>query len=146
MSLVAIDTSVVVAALQAWHDDHRRCVAALDEALTAPPVVLPAAVLVETYSVLTRLPAPHRLKPEVARRLLVETFRDATQLTGPPSDTWEFLGRLSTGGVTGGAVYDAAILHSASAAGAERILTLNGRDFRRLAPEGVEVVEPPPAF
>lgn len=144
MTRTAVDTSVIVAALQEWHTDHPRCLAALDEALAAPPVVVPVAALVESYSVLTRLPPPHRLRAADAWRLLAETFRDAADLAPAPVDTWGFLSNLAVAGVTGGAVYDAVILDSAVAAGAERILTLNLRHFDRLAPEGLEVVAPPP--
>jgi predicted nucleic acid-binding protein len=143
VSRTAVDTSVIIAALQEWHDDHPRCVAALDEALATPPIVLPAATLIESYSVLTRLPAPHRLRPSVARRLLTETFRDRAELAPGPEDAWSFLAGLAETAVTGGAVYDAVILHSAAAAGADRIFTLNLRHFARLAPEGLEVAEPP---
>ncbi|MDN5896800.1 MAG: hypothetical protein L0H93_22615, partial [Nocardioides sp.] len=50
------DTSVLVPALISWHPEHEQCrhvVAGVDR--------LPAHVLLETYSVLTRLPAPHRI-------------------------------------------------------------------------------------
>jgi predicted nucleic acid-binding protein len=144
VSGTSIDTSVVVAALQSWHRDHARCLMALDAALAASAALLPVAVLFESYSVLTRLPAPHRLPPDVARRLLDETFREAVQLTPAPRDAWRFLAELAADGVTGGALYDAAILRSAAEAGAERILTLNLRDFGRLAPAEIDVVEPPP--
>jgi len=44
--------------------------------------------------------------------------------------------------VAGGAVYDAEIAEAAYRAGARRLLTLNRRHFERLAPEGLEIVEP----
>jgi hypothetical protein len=53
MSRTALDTSVLVAALQSWHEDHERSLAAVAEALEDPPVVVPHHVLLETYSVLT---------------------------------------------------------------------------------------------
>ena len=44
--------------------------------------------------------------------------------------------------MAGGAVYDAEIAEAAYRAGARRLLTLNRRHFERLAPEGLEIVEP----
>jgi len=45
-------------------------------------------------------------------------------------------------GIAGGAVYDAAIAHAAFGAGARTLLTLNRTHFERVAPAGLEVVEP----
>ena len=42
----------------------------------------------------------------------------------------------------GDAVYDARIVAAALKGGATRILTLNVRDFSRLAPDGLAVVDP----
>ena len=50
------DTSVLVPALLSWHPAHEECRAAVVEV-----AVLPSHVFLETYSVLTRLPAPHRV-------------------------------------------------------------------------------------
>lgn len=139
----ALDSSVIVAAFQEWHQDHARCLTAVDRALADPPVILPLQVVVESYSVLTRLPAPHRLRPQVVRQLLEGTFRDFASLAPAPRDAWDLLARLSEGGVAGGAVYDAAIAESALQGGADEILTLNARDFERVAPVGLTVVSPP---
>lgn len=49
MSGTALDPGMVVAALQEWHEDHARCLAAVDRALASPPIVLPDQVPVETY-------------------------------------------------------------------------------------------------
>jgi hypothetical protein len=56
--LIAADTSLVVALFASWHEAH-------DAAREALPgeVRLPAHVLIESYSVLTRLPPPHRALP-----------------------------------------------------------------------------------
>jgi hypothetical protein len=44
--------------------------------------------------------------------------------------------------VRGGATYDRRILEEARAAGAGRLLTLNGRDFRRFALDDFDIVVP----
>ena len=55
---------------------------------------------------------------------------------------WTFLRTASANGIAGGQTYDAQIVRCAVKAGAARILTLNTRDFERLAPSGMEVVAP----
>ncbi|GAB3914246.1 hypothetical protein GCM10011575_18120 [Microlunatus endophyticus] len=54
----AVDTSVIVAAFAGWHQDHASAAAELRQ---RPRVV--AHALLEAYSVLTRLPGPHRAPP-----------------------------------------------------------------------------------
>ena len=43
-------------------------------------------------------------------------------------------------GLSGGVIYDALIARAAEKAGAERLLTLNGADFRRVWPEGESLI------
>ena len=104
----AADTSVVVAALATWHEGHAPASAAI-----AGGVRLPAHCLLESYSVLTRLPPPHRFEPRVARDLLRSTF------TGEPLFIdgvahGALLDRLVEAGISGGATYDALIGITAS--------------------------------
>lgn len=143
MSRTALDTSVLVAALQAWHTEHERALAALGRALESPPVVVPLHVLVETYSVLTRMPRPLRLSPADAFSLLDRTLRDRCEVAGlGGGDAFGLLETLRDRAVAGGAVYDALIAEVAFGAGARRLLTLNPRHFARIAPDALEVVEP----
>ena len=143
MSRVAFDTSVLVAALQSWHEDHERSLAAVADALADPPVVVPHHVLLETYSVLTRLPRPMRLSPDTAVETLRRTLEGKSELVGPPpAEGFALLDRLRDRTVTGGAVYDAAIAETAAKAGADSILTLNRKHFERVKPDGLAIVEP----
>ncbi len=121
--MIAVDTSVVVAAFAAWHEGNRPSVAAL----TRKPRV-PAHVLLETYSVLTRLPPPHRAPSLVVTAFLAERFRQAP-LTLPAGAWSRFLDVAREAGITGGAVYDALIGATAQHAGA----TLLTRDRRAMA-------------
>jgi transcriptional regulator len=61
----AADTSVVVAAFASWHEHHQRACKAL-----VAGVRLIEHCALETYSVLTRLPAPHRCAGDVVRDFL----------------------------------------------------------------------------
>lgn len=143
MSRIAVDTSVLVAAVQSWHEAHERAVEALGRALDDPPVVVPLHVLVETYSVLTRMPKPRRLSPASVYDLLDRTLRGKVSVASPAGGTaFDLLASFRDREIAGGSVYDALIAEAARSAGANRLLTLNRGHFERVAPEGLEVVEP----
>ena len=143
MAKTAVDTSVVVAALLAWHEAHPPAFAALTAAAEEDELLLPISSLIECYSVLTRLPAAHRLSPSDAAGLLESALRETGRVVGLRAGaTWGFLAAAVREGVRGGATYDRRILAEAHAAGAERLLTLNGSDFRRFALDSLEVVVP----
>ena len=138
----AVDTSVIVAALLSWHADHDRAARWLGDHLEGRELVLPEPVLIESYSVMTRLPSPHRLSPETAHTLL-ESNLSAIRVVGIPSSSmWKFLRETATEGTAGGAIYDAVILECAVRAKAGHIATFNTRDFERLARDRIEVIEP----
>lgn len=141
----ALDSSVVVASLLAAHQSHRVAVAAVEEVLSSEGgFLLPVHAALESFSVLTRLPSPHRLRPEDAGRLLRETCGVHARLVAspPPSRWWSFLSDLAAARVVGGRAYDALILRSALDGGARRLLTLNPRHFADLVPAGFAVVAP----
>lgn len=87
---------------------------------------MPAHVLVESYAVLTRLPAPHRLEAEVASRLLGAWFPPERILYAPPGLLATFLPRVVGAGISGGATYDALVGMTA----AEHGMSLTTRDLR----------------
>jgi predicted nucleic acid-binding protein len=141
----AFDTSLIVAALSPWHEAHQPAHAALDQVLAdAGRALLPIHALIEAYSVLTRLPAPVRLRSQDALFLLNETFESRTTLVGlEDGEVWQWLADQAEAEVAGGAIYDARILASARRAGAECLLTLNRRHFFRLGARemGIEIPE-----
>lgn len=118
--MIALDTSVVVAALLSWHEGHESARRA------ASGGAIPAHALLESYSVLTRLPAPHRVAPDVANRLLTGWFSPDTILHPAPALGASIVARLATAGIAGGAVYDALVALTAAEHGAE----LRTRDRR----------------
>lgn len=139
----AADSSVIVASLLTWHEHHAASLRALEAALDAGPLVVPAAALVESYAVITRLPAPHRLSPRNAHALLEASFAASTRvesLTG--GECWAMLASLADQAIAGGRTYDAQILAAAMKSGASVFLTLNLEDFGALAREGIEIRSP----
>ncbi len=139
----AADSTVIVAALLSWHESHEAARQALEDALSSNSLVVPGHVLVESYSVLTRLPPPQRLSSKKALELLEKSF---SALASPPTldgqEIWKLLARFAKEGISGGAVYDALIAATAVKASASRLLTLNGRHMTRVAPDSLEIEVP----
>jgi predicted nucleic acid-binding protein len=109
--LKAADTSVVIAAFASWHENHEAARRALDSGLR-----LVEHCALETYSVLTRLPPPHRISGEVVRDFLTARFPQPF-LRLSEAAYKDFILGLPGQGVTGGAAYDALV--AATAAGCE---------------------------
>ena len=112
--MIAVDSSVLVAAFASWHEAHAVARRHLGGAR------LIGHCLVETYSVLTRLPPPHRVPGALAADFLGRTS------TSPPlvltaGAMRDFPARLSAWGITGGASYDALIATTAAQYDAELI-------------------------
>jgi toxin FitB len=118
----------VIAALSAWHEQHEAAAEGLEAVLA-----LPAHVMLESYSVLTRLPGGLAVPAAVAAEVLAERFPD------PPlrlSDRERAVlpVTLARAGVAGGASYDGLVALESLAHGRE-LLTLDSRAqdaYRRL--------------
>jgi predicted nucleic acid-binding protein len=120
--VIAADTSVVVAAFASWHEGH----AVSTSAVSRRPR-LPAQVILESYSVLTRLPAPHTAAAGTVREFLQLRFPALPLVLS--SKAHAALMREAVGaGIVGGAIYDALIAFTAKSVGAA-LLT---RDRRAL--------------
>jgi predicted nucleic acid-binding protein len=138
----AVDTSVVIAALLGWHEDHGVARKAMDRSLVAERLVLPAPTLIEAYAVMTRLPSPHRLSANDAAALLRETFAGVETVALDGDEVWRLVEDLETNQIAGGRSYDGHILACAHKAGASRLLTFNDRDFLALGDPKIEIVRP----
>jgi toxin FitB len=117
---------VVVAALAAWHEQHELAADAL-----APVSALPAHVLLETYSVLTRLPAGLAVPAAAAARALAERFREPPLRLGA-AERRRLPAALGQAGVIGGSAYDGLVALEARAHG-HTLLTLDERAQRTYA-------------
>jgi predicted nucleic acid-binding protein len=113
--LKAADTSLVVAAFASWHESHDSARRALDSGLR-----LIEHCALETYSVLTRLPPPHRTSGVVVREFLKLRFtRPFLRLSAQAYK--DFIFGLPDHGVTGGAAYDALVAATAAGCGAQLV-------------------------
>lgn len=106
-------------------------------------MIVAAPALVETYSVLTRLPATRRLPPRAALAILETSFMTGKEIVALDAAAYaELLRDAPTDGILGGGVYDAVIAHCALASEAEARLSFNERQFRPFAGRGMEIVVP----
>ncbi len=144
MGGTALDTSVVIAALLSWHEHHEMALRTVQEALAHPAgPILPLPALIESYSVMTRLPPPSRLAPQDAHALLARTFEGAARIVALDGrEGWGLLDGLARHRIAGGTAYDAHIVACARKAGADRIATFNQRHFARLDLGEIELVVP----
>lgn len=121
--MIAVDTSVVVAAFASWHEGHLGAAAAL-----ARRPRVPAHVLVESYSVLTRLPPPHRAPAPLVATFLRESFRGLPLVLSARAHQ-QLIEEAAEAGLAGGSIHDALIAATVRRAAA-RLLT---RDRRAIA-------------
>jgi predicted nucleic acid-binding protein len=138
------DTSCMVAAVCSWHEHHERAATAIESRLDRRErMVVAAPALIETYSVLTRLPAPHRLSPVDALCLMEANYlRPAKVVALPPEDYKTILRGAPGGGIAGGRIYDAIIAACAHREKVRTLLTFNDSHFRPLAGPDLAVVVP----
>jgi predicted nucleic acid-binding protein len=129
--VIAVDTSVVVAGFASWHEGHASAAAAL-----ARNPRLPAHVLLETYSVLTRLPPPHRASAGLVAAFLAGRFRERPLVLPGPQQA-RLVERAAEAGIVGGSIHDALIAATVRHAGG-RLLTRDRRAASTYERVGVE--------
>lgn len=136
---VLLDTSVLVPALVPTLSQHEKAFPHLESAHRGETSLLISShTLAECYSSLTTLPISPSVTPGQARRLIEENVTDVAEdvieLGG--HEYMKVLQRMADLGLESGAVYDALHVRCAEKASADELRTFNGRDFRRMPPEG----------
>jgi len=138
-----LDTTCLVAAVCVWHRHHdatRREIERRDAA--GEKVVLAAHSLAEAFSVLTRLPKPHRLRPGDALALIEANWGQTRLVALAAHDYRATLRRCRDAGIGGGAVYDALIAACARKARAATLVTWDLDGFERFLEDGPAVRAP----
>jgi predicted nucleic acid-binding protein len=136
---VLLDTSVLVPALVPALPQHEKAAPHLESALRGETsLIISGHALAECYSSLTALPVSPAVTPGQARRLIeknvAEGAEEIVRLGG--TEYLTVLQRMTDLGLESGAVYDALHVLSAEKAAANELRTFNGKDFRRMPPEG----------
>ena len=136
----ALDSSVIIAALNGEDPDHEACLAIFD----LPRLSIFSHALSEVFSTLTggrlgfRVPASQAaaiLKDQIAPRLKIISLT--------PKDLLNAYAEAESKGIRGGAIYDYLHLVAARKAGVERLCTLNLGDFQAFhRPDDPDIVAP----
>jgi predicted nucleic acid-binding protein len=113
--VIAVDSSVAIAAFGDWHQMNTAACAVLDDGAT-----IPAHALLETYAVLTGFPPPYRAQPDLVRTWLDDRFPSALPAPGP-AEHQELVRLIAGSGRPGAAICDALIGQTVKAAGAELV-------------------------
>jgi predicted nucleic acid-binding protein len=134
----------MVAAVSSWHDHHDRARRDIESRLASKQEMIVAGpALIEAYSVLTRLPAPHRISPADAMSLIDENFMRNVRIVVPGAAAYRTLLRgAPDNAISGGRTYDAVIAMCARKARADVLLTLNDKHFASLAGDDLEIIVP----
>lgn len=133
----------MIAAVCSWHESHSQAAAEIQRQLDRRQrMIIAAPALVEAYSVLTRLPSPHRLSAKDALSLLEANFMNASKIVALDYKSYySLLKRAPGSGITGGQIYDAVIATCAIKARAQTLLTFNPADFFS-AQEQIDILVP----
>jgi toxin FitB len=138
-----LDTSCLVAAVCSWHERHEATRKELEKRRAAgDTAVLAAHSLAEAYSVLTRLPEPHRLRPEDALDVIEANWAGARLVALAAADYWRVLRRCREAAIGGGAVYDGLIAACARKARVATVLTWDTTGFERFLEDAPPVKSP----
>jgi predicted nucleic acid-binding protein len=142
---VFCDSSVFVAASLENHPHHEQAFALLlslreqqNRGFTS------AHALIETFSVLSRMPTNPKLKPEDVLQILEANVIPYFTLVVVSSDDYLALLRdFATKEFSGGAIYDFLHLAVARKLALDSIHTFNEAEWRRLAPDLVSIISAP---
>ncbi len=106
-------------------------------------MIVAAPALIETYSVLTRLPAPHRLSPAAALSVVEPNFLRRVKIVALDAEAYGIILRgAPVAGVSGGRICDAVIAACAQKEKVQTLLTFNESHFRQFAGPDLLVVVP----
>lgn len=135
---VLFDTSVLIAAIVEAHPMHSHAFPWLKRAkLLEFEMLVASHTLAELYAVLTTLPVSPRIAPDIAKRLINKNIEATAKIISLSShDYITIIENLADSGLSGGVIYDALIVKAAQKSGADKILTFNIDDFKRVWPEG----------
>ena len=100
--------------------------------------------LAELYSTLTNLPLSPRLSGGLARQLIRDNVDGRARIVEwTRSDYQRTLDRAAELHITGGTIYDALIARTAEKLKVDVLLTFNVRHFRRVWPQGIDIIQEP---
>jgi len=105
-------------------------------------MVVAGPTLIEAYAVLTRLPAPHRIRPKDALALIEGNFVTGEVVALDASSYRNLVRRAAEAAIAGGRAYDAVIAECARVAAVDALCTFNIRHFKDVADAEIQVIIP----
>jgi predicted nucleic acid-binding protein len=137
---IFFDTTVLVAASVQGHPHYARTRPALLRiARGQDKGFMSAHSIAEVYAALTRPPVQPRIHPLEALRILTDNIMPHFEIIPiGKKDYVEALNTVGNGGWSGGKIYDALLLCSATKNPVERLYTFNLTEFKPLAPPGLQ--------
>jgi predicted nucleic acid-binding protein len=137
------DTSSLIAAMLEDHEFHEAAQKMFLEARDTGIGCVCAHSIAELYSVLSGMPRKPKISPQVAKHMIEVNLERFQRVPLEISDYEAVIDRIVTLQLSGGVVFDALIAHCALKIGADAIVTLNAKHFRRLGADvSALVVEP----
>lgn len=139
-----VDSNYLICLLQSWNSLHPATLEDLECRLNQGQLlhIIPHTLL-ETYSVMTRMPDPFRKPPSIVQELMSSNFREFPLTAIPASeDAWLLLAELGQRGLGGGQTYDRWIAYSAHQSGMRALVTWNVKHFQPNTFAGLEIVRP----
>lgn len=140
---VFFDTSVLVSALVANHPRHDEAAERLERAHAGEiQLIISTHAIAELYSTLSALPVSPRISPKEALALIREDVLSCAEVVSLEAADYEaVISDAAEMDVSGGAVYDALHVKAARKGAADRLWTMNERDFIRLWPDHDGIIE-----
>lgn len=137
MMQILFDSSVLVAGMLKKHAQHDIALHWFKKEKEGEfNMVVASHSLLETYSVLTRLPLTPKISPDIAKKLIVENISKTAETVALPSEEYfSLLQDCAEQYLSGGVIYDALIFKTACFAKVDHLLTFNTKDFIRFAAE-----------
>lgn len=142
---VFFDTSVLVAALVQPHPMHNRAVHWLKRARAKElEMIISSHTLAELYAVLTTLPVSPKITTNMAWRLISENIESIAAIVSlSTSDYTSTIKHLRDSGLSGCIIYDALAFKAVIKSNADKLITFNVSDFKRLWPdEKIQILSP----
>ena len=142
---ILFDTLVIVAAMVETHPLHEQSLPWLKKAKAKDfELIIAAYTLAELYAVLSTLPVRPRISPGIVWQLIHENIESTAKIiTLTPSEYCLTIKSMSEKGFSGGIIYDALIAQAALKAKADRLLTLNKKDFEKVLPGNENILFSP---
>jgi len=142
---ILFDTSVVIAAMIEPHPMHSFAFPWLKRAKSKEfQLFIACHTLAETYAVLTTLPVSPKITPLMAQHLIDQNLKTISKIVPLSSyDYFSVVRSLARASLPGGSIYDALIARAAQKSRVDKLLTLNMEHFKRVWPEGTEIIFSP---